>query len=361
MGQPVVVDLPAEPRARGEAHGEQLRELIAEGIVRWKDSLAAVGDPQHWIDAFLSGSDHPTAIRAHAPSLLDEVDGIAAGAGVEPREMLAYQLVDEQWCFIAEQRRARAADHEHCSTFGVRGGGDRPTIVAQNLDLPVWWEGLQTVLRIPAWRDQPAQVVVTGAGFIVMNGLNLAGVAIGVNALPDLPSARTGLPVAFVIREALTRTTARDAAASIASVTHASGQNYIVGDRDDLIGIEADAEGTSVYGVDDRCLLHTNHTVERTAHADPGAIAGGALANSCARLDFLSSQRDVIARGDVDAAVRVLSDDTVPIRRVPTDVSPSSSFATCVFECGDRPVAHLRGGMGETEFMSVEPLGVRVP
>jgi hypothetical protein len=85
-------------------------------------------------------------------------------------------------------------------------------------------------------------------------------------------------------------------------------------------------------------------------------VAGGALTNSRARLDFLSSRRGSVR--SVADAIDVLSDNTVPIRRVPTDSSPSSSFATVVFELGTSPVAHVRGGMGESVFVAVAPAGV---
>jgi isopenicillin-N N-acyltransferase like protein len=340
VGQPIVVDLPASPRARGEAHGEHLRELIGEGIARWKDSLGP--QPDVWITRFLHDTDFVPAIEATTPDLLDEVRGIAAAAGVREHEMLAYQLVDEQWCYTLRKR----IEHEHCSTIGG------PGFVAQNLDLPIWWDGLQTVLRIPPHGNEPGCIVVTAAGFIVMNGMNDAGVAIGVNALPDLPAVSHGLPVAFAIRGALAKRSAADAVAFLRSVDHASGQNYIVGDRDEVLGVECDAQGSTAYG-DGRRLAHTNHSVVRTAHASDEGVAAGALANSCARLDFLN---------DFDGNVtELLSDSTVPIRRVPTSVSPSATFATVVFELGDAPRALVRGGPSEESFVDVEPLAVAVP
>jgi hypothetical protein len=355
--QPVVVDLPAPPRARGEAHGEQLRLAIASAVERWKDSLAAIegGDPDAWIRAFLAGTDFLTAMEGHTPTLLDEVRGLADGAGLSFEDALAFQLVDEQWCWTTRRR----AEHEHCSTLGVAADG-APTIVAQNLDLPVWWEGLQTVLRYPPFEDDPGAVLVTAAGFIVMNGMNAAGVAIGVNALPDVPSELQGLPVAFVIRRALMERSALEAAAFVGDVAHASGQNYILGDAHGVLGVEADAEGTTTYDPSEGCVLHTNHAVERTSGASWRGVAGGALANSQARLDFLISRRSTV-RGVADA-IEVLSDETVPIRRVPTDVSPNCTFATCVFQSGpDGPVAHVRGGTGESAFVVVEPLAAVEP
>lgn len=345
--QPSVLDLPAVPRERGRAHGEALRELISDAVTRWKESLASPdgSDPDEWIRDFLGGTDFTPAIEAHAPSLLDEVRGLAEGAAMSFDDALAFQLVDEQWCWTI----ARRAEHEHCSSLG------RPGLVAQNLDLPQWWEGLQTVLRIPPWRDEPGCVLVTAAGFIVMNGMNDAGVAVGVNALPDVPSAPRGLPVAFVIRRVLAARSAPEAASFIGTVAHASGQNYIVADASDVIGVEADADGTTTYDPSDGCLVHTNHAIERTSGASWTGVAGGALANSRSRLDFLASRRGSVI--SVDDAIEVLSDGTVPIRRVPSDVSPNATFATCVYEMGDDgPVAHVRGGTGETTFHRIRPL-----
>jgi isopenicillin-N N-acyltransferase like protein len=350
--QPVVIDLPAPPRERGEAHGEQLRAAIHDAVSRWKDSIGASEgvSPDAWVADFLAGTNFLPAIERHAPSLLEEVRGLAAGAELSIDDALAFQLVDEQWCWATR----RGAEHEHCSTLGLAGP---PAIVAQNLDLPEWWEGLQTVLRIPPWQQEPGVVIVTAAGFIVMNGMNDAGVAVGVNALPDVPSAVTGLPVAFVIRAALARRTAREAAAFIDSVAHASGQNYVVGDASGVIGVEADADGATSYDPSEGCVVHTNHAVERTSGASWAGVAGGALANSSARLDFLATRRGSL--WTMSDAIDVLSDDTVPIRRVPSGVSRNSTFATCVFELGaDGPVAHVRGGTGESTFVRVRPLAV---
>ena len=99
------------------------------------------------------------SIETQTPSLLDEVRGLADGAGLSFGDALAFQLVDEQWCWTTRRR----AEHEHCSTLGVAMDG-APTLVAQNLDLPVWWEGLQTVLRYPAVRRRPRRCARDGCG-----------------------------------------------------------------------------------------------------------------------------------------------------------------------------------------------------
>jgi isopenicillin-N N-acyltransferase-like protein len=346
-----LVDLPADPAARGEAHGEALRDLIAEAFARWHDSLAiATGeDPHAWIRTFLADSDHRPAIERWAPSFLVEIDGIARGAGVDADEMYAFQLVDEQWSYEARRKANRAPEHEHCSTLGIRAHGEAggmSTIVAQNLDLPPWWDGLQTVLRI-ADGEQPGVVLVTAAGFITMNGMS-ADVAIGVNALPDVPSTTTGLPVAFAIRQALLEPTAELAVSYLESVTHASGQSYIVGDRTETIGIEADADGTTRFGKGEDAVLHTNHAIHRPSGERGQSLAAAALANTTARLAALEGAE----LRDVETVTSALS--CAPVLRVPTKELGGITFATCVFELGDTAVAHVRGGPGETDFLTIQ-------
>ena len=341
-----VLDLPASPRARGEAHGEALRDLITEGFARWRDDLAAAtGEhPTEWIRDFLLAVDVRPAIERWAPSFLDEVAGIAAGAGLDHDEVFAFQLVDEQWCYEARRRAACGVDAgdggSGCSTIGLRG------LVAQNLDLPRWWDGLQTVLRI-AGGDEPAVVIVTAAGFLTMNGTS-EHVAIGVNALPDVPSSTTGLPVAYAIRQALLQPTAELAASLLESVDHASGQSYLIADRVDTIGVEADSEGTTRFGKGDDVVLHTNHALHRVRGDRGRSMASAALANTTARLAALE-QANV---RDLDTVTTALS--CAPVLRQPTVELGGITYATVAFELGERTVAHVRGGPGASEFIRVE-------
>jgi isopenicillin-N N-acyltransferase like protein len=350
-----VVDLPAGAWARGAAHGEALRELVLEGVDRWKADLAELGVPADvWIARFLQRTKFRAAVERAAPELLEEIAGLAAATGIDERTMFAYQLVDEQWAQV------RREAHEHCSTVGVAcAGGERPPIVAQNLDLPVWYDGLQVVLRMASGPDAPAALVVTSAGFVAMNGMNEHGVGIAVNALPDVPAGSEGLPVAFVIRGALRCRTASEAVAFMQSVPHASGQHYLVGDQGAVVGVEADAFGTAVSARGTDTVLHTNHALARDGGDARRDLAAGALANSQARLDTLEANRQALAStGTVDEVVRVLS---VPgIRRVPTAELRSSTFATVVFELARPPVLHVRGGPAATDVETVAlPAAVR--
>jgi len=337
VSAPRVLDLPGPPRERGAAHGEAQRDVFAAAIDRWYDSLPAA-DPREWVREFLAATDFRPAFSKWTPDLLDEIAGIAHGAGIDEVTAFAYQLVDEQWCYAR-------VEADHCSVVGSAG------LIAQNLDLPDWWNGSQVVLRVPAWQDQPGFACLTGAGFLAMNGINDEGVAVVVNALPDVPSASAGLPVVAGIRGVLARRDAPTAGAFLREVDHASGQHYLVGDASSIVALECDAEGVADAPACDGVVVHTNHAVARPSmFAEWGDVAAGALANSTARLDFLAESPPPTG---VDDIKKILSDETVPIRRVPTEISPASTFASTIFELSDPPALHVRGGTGETEFYRV--------
>jgi predicted choloylglycine hydrolase len=314
-----VVDLPAAGWEAGVAHGEELRDVIIEGVEGWKSSLAADGEhPERWIERFLASTDFRPAMARWTPELLEEIAGLSASSGIDEATMFAYQLVDEQWTFqqLHQAQQQRQAQHEHCSTLGIEGAPGEAPVIAQNLDLPLWFEGLQVVLRLAAGDGRPGCTIVTSAGFIVMNGANDAGLGLGVNTLPDVATSTSGLPVACAVRGALNKHSAAEAIAFLSEVPHASGQHYLVGDPSGITGIECDAEGADLIEPHGGVVAHTNHALLRpTCDTSVAGVPPDALAFSRRRLDFLVDAAPRLSAATPSATADVLSDCSVPIRR----------------------------------------------
>src|SRR5579864_3463897 len=83
-------------RQRGEAHGEQARDLVRESADRWADSFRpAIGLPlDSYLDELVERAGFFRAARRLTPELVDEVEGIAAGSGVDRRRIMALNLLD---------------------------------------------------------------------------------------------------------------------------------------------------------------------------------------------------------------------------------------------------------------------------
>jgi len=242
--------------ARGKAHGEEFRGLIADALERWRESLALRENiaAEKYIEGFLSATGFAACARELSPDLFAEVEGIASGSGQPFDDVLVYNLMDEEWRYERDPNIG-------CSTIGtfIQAGaaGEATAVLGQNMDLPASMGGSQIVLQIEKG-DGPDQVVLSGAGMIGLLGVNAAGLAVCVNTVRALPAATDGLPVAFVIRELLRRRNAAAAADCLASIPHASGQHYALGDPSVIRGYECSAEGC-VAGPASRHLLHTNH------------------------------------------------------------------------------------------------------
>ncbi len=324
-------------RARGLAHGEQLRDQIAEALERLAESTArrTGGPASDHIAAFLGATDFLPAIARHAPDLLDEMRGIAEGANADGDAILAHNLMDEEWWF-SERRESRAA----CSLLAVAARDGRPALAAQTMDLPSSMDGGQVLLRIRP-EAGPDALVLSAAGMIGLCGANAAGLGVCVNALSMLRHSPTGLPVAFVTRSLLAQPTLAAAEAVLTSIPHASGQHYALTQGDAVAGYECSAGGAVPVGGDDR-LWHTNHPLATEDIDEELADDGPAHANSVARQRLLD--REAPEAESLDDCRRILEDRSAPICAHATPEVPWLTFGSVAFELGDPPRAAVALG-----------------
>src|SRR4030043_712027 len=98
-----VLELRGTPYQRGQTHGQSLKSEIQELVKRWKADLEKTYSvpAATYIEKLLEASDFEPAIERWTPGLLDEVRGIADGAGVDLQTMYAFQLVGETWVMSA--------------------------------------------------------------------------------------------------------------------------------------------------------------------------------------------------------------------------------------------------------------------
>jgi len=283
----LLLDLPAGARARGRAHGEAHRDLIGGHLETWIGHLdgGRGENPRGYLDRFIDDTDFLPAVRRWTPDLVEEVEGIAEGAGLPLRHIWALQMLDEEWAYSMRCASARQP-RSKCSTFAIEGNGaDRPTFVGQNMDLGSYTQGFQVLLRFAAEDDRPASLVFTLAGMIALMGVNAAGVGVHVNTLSQLPSAASGLPVAFVARGALARCNASEAADFVAGAPHACGQHYLLADPRVVRSLESSAAGSTRFvGQGEGRVLHTNHPLAGAAADAPP------LRNSAVRLESLQQR-----------------------------------------------------------------------
>jgi isopenicillin-N N-acyltransferase-like protein len=337
------VFLGGSPRQRGQAYGESLRAEIAGAVDTWRGSLAAAtGEhPDGYIRDFLAAVDFEPAIERWTPGLLDEVRGLAEGTGLDFDTIYAFQLVDEEWVF--RRNRVAPALAERCSSFGVAVPGVAP-LVAQNLDLPSDFDGLQVLLRVE--EDDRQCLLPTYAGVIGLNGLNSDGVGVCVNTLSQLNARPDGLPVAFMLRGLLRQSDRAGTDAFINEVLHASGQNYVVGTREGVDDYECSAGQVARFMPGAERVAHANHPLvnaDRWEAEGSAPIAG--LDGSIRRYEYLREEL-LEQAGPVDAAGARQLLSTSPLCRIPGRPGAAISLFSTVMELGAEPVMEVAAGPG---------------
>ena len=296
-----VVDLTGDPRERGRIYGESQRARIAGILECWYGDIAATHKikPESYIADFLAETSFLPAIEKHTPDAMEEVRGMAEGAGVSEAVMLAFNCMDEEWWYgrerLARSSGGRGDDGEHCSALAVTGQAGLPTYVAQTMDIAGWSDGYQVLLRHHDDGTGITSLMFSVAGMLMLTGMNDAGVAVCCNTLLQLERRRDGLPVQFVTRGILAQKSFDDAVAFTRAVPHASGQNYTIGAAGRVASLECSANKVAAYvpGEDKGRVWHTNHPFANddiTHGAGSPLEEGGAMAsaNTLARYDCLT-------------------------------------------------------------------------
>lgn len=259
------LDLHGTPYQRGYAHGELLRADIHAVIGLLKEDIATTTglEADTFIHRFLQGSEFVDAMRRWTPELLEEVQGIAAGSGMDEASILMHQLGDEFY-FNAE----RFGAHK-CSSIGMDRHANGPAIAAQNMDIPAYFHGFQTVMRIRDESRGQDMMLLTIPGHLGITGMNSDGVSINCNILIQLKSALAGLPVTAIVRGVVARSTQADALAFVHEVDHASGQNYLIGGPERVLSLECSSDTIAEFRpfAEATFTYHTNFPLVNTNYS----------------------------------------------------------------------------------------------
>ncbi len=258
-----ILDLPGgDPRARGRAHGEALRARIHELLDRWSEGLKAIYDvhPAYYVDRFCAETRYRDTTWRLAPSVMEEVAGIAEGAACDPDRLWVFQHVNEEFELAVQFAERQRAEGGACSTIALAPREGRPGMIAQNLDLAEYLDGFQVLLRFPDARGEGLIMTLSVPGMLSLNGMNSHGFAVCDNTLKQLRADPAGLPIYALYRILLESRSLEEALALVERTPHAAGLNWVMGDPDGVVMVERSggqmvvdrpSEGTVAY--------HTNH------------------------------------------------------------------------------------------------------
>ena len=285
---------------RGHAFGVAQRGAIAHTVEVYRRLLresAGLGPT----DMRAAGAAVGDTLGREAPLLVDELDGMAAGAGQDPRDLLAVNA------------RTELLAGAECSVLGRLDGVG--VTLAQTWD---WHPDLapSRVLWTVHHGDGAWFTTATEAGVLAKLGLNHSGVACALNLLTCSADGGTGgVPIHVLLRLVLERAEDAAGAAELLCAARATASSAItLASPGKLLAVELSPGGAVVLRPDAHgWLIHTNHFLVPPAagvdEAEEGtrlryarlvelARAGGALEE--ALTSHLPEEQPVCRHGDDD-------------------------------------------------------------
>jgi isopenicillin-N N-acyltransferase-like protein len=235
------------PYELGQLHGAQARDQVCGFL--------------DYLRASLKLSTNSLRARARrfeplfwqfCPHLLDEVAGLAEGAGLDPLDALALQLRGE----------LAGVTDEGCTTFVIRRDrtADGGTLIGQNSDVAAELMEFAYVLRLAPARG-PRILMWTFGGMLGYHGMNAHGVAHFANALGGGPAWKFALSHYPLKRMMLEQSSLAEVRRLLNDVPVCSNGNYVLCDGAGAIAdIELTANGP--FELPDNgvgAVAHSNH------------------------------------------------------------------------------------------------------
>jgi isopenicillin-N N-acyltransferase-like protein len=216
-----LLEVAGAPYAMGVQHGQAFRAEIAR-------SLAIVGGllpvPLETAQAYARQSI--PYCQAQAPELMEEVQGIADGAGLTFEEIFT---LNASLDLLGSPLSAQAYVTPDCWAAACAGSataGGHPLVLWTAEDSARWFDTALLIRATPL--DAPPYLLWTFAGFVGRPGMT-ARLALAAACQPATDCG-PGLPYPFICRKALACDSTASAAVAIMQYERMSGMAYTLGD-----------------------------------------------------------------------------------------------------------------------------------
>jgi isopenicillin-N N-acyltransferase like protein len=255
-------------REIGRQVGEAARPQIENSLAFFADNFAAMSGGLSFDAAVRQAVAYLPYARRYAPDALDELEGMAEGAGVSFEALFvpncAEELTASEPALGAAPLPAAPASPRRpvtpgCTAVAVACGGRH--VVGHNMD---WYvvDAPNNVLFDLTGPDGTRLLAFAGAAYLPMVGLNSHGVGNVSNSLQSRDN-RVGVPNVFVRRSTMTAATLEEARERGLTAARARGTNQCFADTAGrLWDIESSATASAFADHTARgYLAHTNHYV----------------------------------------------------------------------------------------------------
>jgi isopenicillin-N N-acyltransferase-like protein len=330
-----------KPRERGKQYGQRfknpIRDFLDKEIVQLRAPTASRDELRRYAGQCIK------AIQEYSPVIVEELEGMAEGSGLNLEELVLITLHEE----VAGHKGSQLPAVTHCTALAAAPPDtiDRHAYVGQNWD---WMNSAYGLSSLLLWKrpEGPSVLAYSFPGLWVGAGLNSAGLALCWTWGNDMgiKAPRVGIPSYVLIAQMLYQDTLAGALKEAERAGHAGWFAFVLGDAD---GNLATVDGTPEKLVIQRPRGHT----ARASYACR-EILGGApdqplqLHPQCQRMfDLLASGKGKLDRSKIKS---FFADHQSTICKHPGFIqagSPGFTIDSMLFDCTARE-AHLSRGPG---------------
>ncbi|MGP9783576.1 acyl-coenzyme A--6-aminopenicillanic-acid-acyltransferase form [Arthrobacter sp. MYb211] len=254
------LEISGTPRERGRQYGQGAADLITKAISFYTEAF----DQQlgrSWEGMRERAAAWVPLCAEKAPEIMEEIAGIAEGAGVQMLDILLLNLRGEVIYDAAALPAPDEDEVEGCTSFALldSASGDGHVYAGQNWD---WRHGTRdTVLILRVVQDPlPTLIMQVEAGQIGRHGANSAGIALNANGLGGRFGTALGLPQTFIRRMVLNQSEFADALNTLVRTkTHIASNALLTFADGFAIDVETTPGRSGWMYPTNGLLVHGNH------------------------------------------------------------------------------------------------------
>ncbi|KAK0392121.1 hypothetical protein NLU13_1619 [Sarocladium strictum] len=248
----------------GQQHGLQARDKVHGSLAFYKDLFHKTCDLD-WTAVRAEAKKFLPALQSMHPRYVEELEGVASGAGVDFLDILALNVRTEITfgLFTKGDVPDEKITTDGCTAFSYVPGDKKSGSVylGQNWD----WQAEQLPNLFVCYIHQPGSglsdiAMITEGGIIGKIGINSRGVGVCLNAIRARGVDVTKLPIHLALRAVLEARSAAEAASQLEKEGVAGSGHFLIADRETSIGLEATVKGIKRLEPDaNGVIVHSNH------------------------------------------------------------------------------------------------------
>jgi isopenicillin-N N-acyltransferase-like protein len=256
----------------GLAHGKTFERIIHHNLdfyLRWL-SLGGRISSQRLLE---HARGFVPVLETHFPEMLEEIDGIATGAGLRLEEVL---LINARTDIRAMVQAELTPPVPGCTAIALTGrvNGKPHLSLSQNWDWHTDMANAPVVLRLRP-TSQPDLIALVEAGMVGKIGFNEHRLGVCLNFLSHTSDGRpgeVGVPIHCLLRAAIGCSSLEEVSETMNTVPRCASANFLLAhhgpDGPQALDLEISPDAVASLNGRGGVLVHTNHFV------DPSLAAG---------------------------------------------------------------------------------------